>query len=162
MIQYKKIEARPSRGWIYLPDDRFQRQMSRMRALDDRCPHLDGAAQYRLYSKPCWIKLCQPQTFVTDSQSLIEGMYLPTTIVESLLLANTQTGTAMGGHLTSENVDRYLNPSTFTALVADGWIGSQDIGTEAVKEQVRLSLASRHSTTVGIDYRPRPLGNSRT
>lgn len=145
LVQYKAVK-RDGDDWYYRPsgDRHISRQLDRMRAVDQKC--LQSAAQdddYRLSAAPCWIKLCRSDDVIPRTDELIRGMYLTRAYFERL--KDDPDTPCRGNHgavrFSYGTVPRYLDNTTFTQLVADGWIGSSGSGTSLIKEQIKASRA---------------------
>jgi hypothetical protein len=161
LVQYKKLErATAQDDWGYRPDARLRDQIRRMREIDEDASLSGDDRDYRLFYKPCWVKLCKPRPIVNDSDELIEGMYLPREVIERLIDDPSTKGPRGGTRLTYGNVPRYFTNSTFTSLVGDGWVGSSGVGTDLIQRLIREALADDNSTVVGIHTTQRPPGNS--
>jgi hypothetical protein len=159
LVQYKKF-ASEADGWVYRPDDRLSDQLQRMQVIDVECgPGLE-LQDIRLYPRPCFLKICKPVPFVADSVDLVDGQYLTREHFELALDSRVSVGPRGGRRIKDTTAPRHLNNSTFTTLLAQGWIGSAGTGTEYVREQVWRSLADRGSVVVGAHFGDQRLGNS--
>jgi hypothetical protein len=160
LVQYKKLERGSHLDdWGYRPDDSFVDQLRRMREIDDASTESDHP-DYRIFYKPCWVKLAKEQAFVNDTDDLIHGMYLPREVVERLIDDPSTAGPHGGTRLTYDNVPRYLNNTTFTNLVGDGWIGSSGTGTDLILKLIVDALDGDRVAVVGIHRTKLPPGNS--
>ena len=130
-----------------------------MKEIDDKCLPGTGIFDLRLHHKPCFIKLCEPTPFEYDSVDRIKGTYLAREHFEIVLQASATDG-ARGERLIGEaTAPRHLNNSTFTTLLAQGWIGSCGIGNNFVRQQAQLSLERRGALVFGLHTSTQPLGN---
>ena len=155
LVQYKKMRREPigTRGALfYRPDDQLAVELDRMGEVDSLCVAPPG--EFRLLSKACWLKLCDPDSRIEDPAALIKGMYFAREHLEELLTScrGPRNGTRIG----YDNVQRYLNNTMFTDLVADGWIGSHGPATTEIGRLIRESLETGHAVVVGIQSDPRP------
>ncbi|MEV7565187.1 hypothetical protein [Streptomyces tanashiensis] len=142
MIQYKRMSKGRASEWRYYPnsDSNLADQLERMRAIDDECEKLTREVDdYRLSSKPSWIKLCQGDSLMSDARSLAPGMYLAREHFDQLHSRSQTPGNPRS--FSRKTVDRYLDNTEFTDLVAGGWIGTTGFGTKGVKRQLELSLS---------------------
>jgi hypothetical protein len=149
LVQYKKMrpDSKGGKGrQYYRPDEGLDKELRRMRAVDELCGPVAG--EFRLYPMPCWMKLCDPDPRIDDQAALIKGMYLAREHFEELM--NTCKGPQGGIRFGYDNVSRYLNNTTFTDLVRDGWIGSRGPATKEIQRLIRASLDSGKAVVVGI------------
>lgn len=159
MIQYKRMRQEGNR-WVYRRDPNIDRELERMRDVDENCMKKDSSLDLRLVHTPCLVKLCRHEPFRMNSSSLISGMYLTREHFEDLLYSPSATGPKGGVRILEEEVPRYLNNTTATTLIKDGWIGSRGMGTEFVADYIRRAL-SRGSVVAGFHLGPQPMGNQR-
>ncbi|MGW4725207.1 hypothetical protein [Streptomyces sp. NPDC004291] len=143
MVQYKRMSKRSGTSdWHYYPnsDSNLSDQLVRMRAIDSECDNIRRSVDdYRLSAKPSWIKLCQGDSLISDARSLAPGMYLAREHFDQLYGKSQTPGTPRS--FSRKTVDRYLDNTEFTELVAGGWVGTTGLGTEGVKRQLELSLS---------------------
>jgi hypothetical protein len=175
LIQYKKMSKEGGHGeklskgdrsseWGYRPDKNLVGELQRMKQIDDLCLAEEVSrkvSECRLLPTPSFVKLCEAQSLVIDSSEWIKGMYLPGKLFADLLQAPQTRGPRGGVRLTYRNVGRWLNATTFTTLISDGWIGSRGVGTEHIKAIVDQSLRTGRAVMVGVHSSDRPLGNSK-
>lgn len=163
LVQYKRMHRSESEAeWGYRPDQQMDLELDRMRSVDEKCTEARrGDYSYRLVAEPCWVKLCEARPLVVDSSDLIPGMYLPRATFEYLLQQPEVIGPRGGKLLTYTNVPRYLNNTTFTTLVADGWIGTTGAGTELIEEQINASMQAGRAAVVGVHSSDHLPGNRR-
>lgn len=160
LVQYKKMRQDSEKRWFYWPDGELNSQLTRMRAVDDRCA-AQAYGAYRLLATPCFIKLCETQALNIEQDQLLPGMYLPRLYFENLLADPSRRGSRGGNPIGYENVDPYLTNTLFIRLVREGLIGSTSAGPDAVTEQIRLSLDAGHSVVFGA-HRGRRIRHSRS
>jgi len=164
MVQYKKMTFEKG-GLGYRPDEGLRKELKLMRKIDELCRATEtrqSITEFRLLPTPCFLKLCEPQSLVVSSSEWIKGMYLAREHFESILRAPQSKGPRGGVRLSYGNVPRYLNATTFTTLVKDGWIGSRGAGTEHIKRIVHKSLTSGRAIMIGMHASDKPLGNGRS
>jgi hypothetical protein len=163
LVQYKKMAMeKGATEWRYRPDKNLRAELDRMRDVDDLCRSIEKErqiAEFRLLPTPCMVKLCEAQSLVMDSSQWIQGMYLAREQFEDALAAPTSKGPRGGVRLTYSNVGRYLNATTFTTLLKDGWIGSRGTGTEHIERIVDQILETGRAAMVGVHDTAKPLGN---
>lgn len=157
LVQYKRIDPQDG-GYRPTSDRNLDSELKRMGDIDRTCGESGGTA-VRLLPTPCLVKICESQTIVTQSADLIEGMYLAREHFEQLLASDETTGPRGGVVLSKATVRRYLNNTTFTTLVRDGWIGSRETGSDYVASRVRESLTSGRAVVVGLHQTVRAPGN---
>lgn len=144
-VQYKKMgQVGAGRSeWGYRPDGDLDDQLKRMRQVEEACMRLeqDPPADYRFVHQPCWIKFCKSEQVAPKGDALIGGMYLTREHVEWLrgrpgLATGPKGGELFGYH----TVPRYLDNTTFTQLVQDGWIGTRGRASDIIQAQIKASL----------------------
>lgn len=156
MVQYKRFVDENGTA-IYRPgnDGSFEREMKRMRAVDARIerrttePYLHG--DFRLYDRPCWVKICRPQPFVENADDLVAGMYLPLRYFDALVASDEAKGPRGAVGITYERAPRYLDNTTFTKLVGNGWCGSAGTSTDDLSDLVESSLNGNRSVVVAVE-----------
>lgn len=146
LVQYKKLIKKDG-DWSYHPArdrDNLEKELARMRDVAAMCEKVtDENDAYRLHSDPCWFKLCRAESTIPRTDELVQGMYLPRAYFDQLLNAphSPLRGSRGGLRFGYQTVPRYLDNTTFSGLVQDGWIGSTGRATEIVQAQIRASHA---------------------
>ncbi|WP_189822665.1 hypothetical protein [Streptomyces finlayi] len=141
LVQYKRMTREGNSEWKYYPngDENLKGQLERMRAIDDECGRLlKDSDDYRLNSKPSWLKLCHADSILMDAKTLTSGMYLAREYFDQLFTRANSAGQVRA--FSRKTVERYLDNTEFTELVAGGWIGSSGYGSAGVKKQLEVSL----------------------
>ncbi|MGH3903385.1 MAG: hypothetical protein ACRDTE_04210 [Pseudonocardiaceae bacterium] len=139
LVQYKKLDA--ERKGFYYPnsDTDLDKELARMRAVDrfaerQRRPGDD----FRILSRPSWLKLCHPQAFIPKTNDMIHGMYFAREHFEQLRhRLKTERGAVRFGF---QNVPSYLDNTMFVKLVENGLIGTAGTSTELVRQLVIRSF----------------------
>ncbi|MFJ7128283.1 hypothetical protein [Streptomyces sp. NPDC098101] len=143
MVQYKRMsKGSGASEWRYYPnnDSNLTEQLERMRAIDDECDKSKRTIDdYRLSARPSWIKLCQGDSLLPDAKSLTPGIYLAREHFDQLHRRFQTAGNPRS--FSRKTVDRYLDNTEFTDLVAGGWIGTTGLGSKGVQRQLELSLS---------------------
>jgi len=155
LVQYKKLKKsrRGSQETLsYRPDANLANELDRMRRVDALSHGAVGP--FRLLHTPCWLKLTEPRSVVSDPAELLPGMYFAREHFESLLLE--LRGPKGGVRIGYDNVSRYLNNTLFTDLVRDAWIGSRSVATEEIKRLVHQNLAGGRAVVFGVANGARP------
>ncbi|MFD1528940.1 hypothetical protein [Pseudonocardia aurantiaca] len=148
LLQYKRLvrESGQTKGAWYRPDKNIWAELERMAKVDELCGNVaDG--EFRLHGKACWVKLCDSDARVENSQDLVKGMYLAREYFEELLA--TLKGPRKGPRLGYDNVPRHINNTTFIQLVKDGWIGTRGTATRQLEDIVREVLQNRRVLVLG-------------
>jgi len=160
MVQYKDLtqDVLDSRK-VIRPDARLDAQLKRMRAVDDHCKPSSDPTDIRLHPKPCFLKLCDPQDVGGDSIDMIRGIYLTREHFEAVLGSPAARGPRGGRVINKMTPPRHLDNDMFTTLLRYGWIGSCNVGTDFVREQVSRSVSERGSVVIGAHLGNWPLGN---
>lgn len=133
LLQYKRMLPDHREGWSYRPNEDIAKQLQRMKAIDDECAKISNDP-LRLVGTPSMVKLCKTELVNNDSTELIKGMYLTRGQFSHLL--DICKGPRGGTLLTYGNVPRYLNNTTFTDLLRDGWIGTSGVASDYVKRRI--------------------------
>jgi hypothetical protein len=154
LVQYKPLEHKND-DWVYYPSDdgHIAGQLDRMRAVDAKCLQSMGPQDdYRLSVAPSWIKLCRTLEVIPRTDELIRGMYLTREYFEQL---KNHPSTPCRGEkgavkFAYSTVPRYLDNTTFSQLVSDGWIGSSGTGTDLIAEQVQACRDGKREPIVAF------------
>ena len=158
LVQYKRMSKRSvGSDWRYYPnsDSNLAEQLERMRAIDKECDRLRrGVDDYRLSAKPSWFKLCQGDSLLPDAKTLAPGMYLAREHFDQLHDKFQRPDSAKS--FSRKTVERYLDNTEFTDLVAGGWIGTTGFGTRGVQEQLELSLSGSREVVFAAVAGPSP------
>lgn len=126
-----------------------------MRAIDDECDKLRREIDdYRLCARPSWFKLCQGDSLLPDARSLTPGIYLAREHFDQLYQRFQTPGNARS--FGRKTIDRYLDNTEFTDLVAGGWIGTTGFGTQGVQRQLELSLSGSREVVFAAVTGPSP------
>ncbi|MBQ0985862.1 hypothetical protein KBZ10_15320 [Streptomyces sp. F63] len=173
MVQYKRMRQ-SGPGWVYWHDATGERELKRMEAVDAECEAEEEWARAsqkgsttlgdpRLVPTPSMVKLCRTTPFMMNSAALIPGMYLTREHFWELLQRPEADGPSGGTRIIEESVPRYLNNTTFTTLLRDGWIGTRGTAWDYVIHLIRESLSAGGpgSVVVGMHRSEVPPGNRR-
>lgn len=141
LVQYKKLAERGLNDWYHYVDGDLLDELDRLRAIDKRS---DGEASpdddFRLAQRPGWFKFCQGRNVLPQDAGLVGAMYLPAAYLDQLINTGALAGPRNGTVVSYRTIPRYLETTQFTALVADGWIGTSGKATSLVHEQITESL----------------------
>lgn len=150
-IQYKMLQREGSKqvpAWRYRPDKQFDEESSRMRlartkfkVVSPNTPDL-----YRFCQDPFFFKLCRRQQLKVNSGQLASGVYLNLThcdLVLSGLFSNAARILEPG-----KNVDRWLNRTLFTDLIARGWVGTNNVTPEILEHYIADAIDSGRSVLI--------------
>lgn len=147
LVQYKKLV-----GDTTAVDDRFRRQLARMRLIDALGASPQKSADYRLGSRTsCFVKLARSQEFDPTADQMMQGMYLPLDFVDLLLADGSATGARGGASLGYGNVDRHLTNTQFTQLLGAGWIGTTGVTLQQLRDIARQTLDDGRSVVLAAD-----------
>ncbi|WP_335983896.1 hypothetical protein [Streptomyces sp. CA2R106] len=173
MVQYKRMRQSGGR-WVYWYDGTGERELKRMEAVDIECTAEDDRARTRhqhsrtlgdprLVTTPSMVKLCRTVPFMMNSAALIPGMYLTREHFWELLQRPESGGPSGGTRVVEDSVPRYLNNTTFTTLLRDGWIGTRGTSWNYIIDLIResLSVGGSGSVVVGVHRSEVPPGNRR-
>lgn len=162
LVQYKRM-TQESRGWVYRHGPTGERELERMTEVDKNCQRQDDAIDPRLLTTPCMVKLCRATPFLMNSAAHIPGMYLSRAHFGALLRSPDAVGPKQGVRILERDIPRYLNNTTFTTLLKDGWIGTRGTSSDYVIDLIRQSLSNEGpgSVVVGVHRSVTPPGNRR-
>ncbi|MGW9636483.1 hypothetical protein [Nocardiopsis alba] len=159
MLQYKTFQE-TQEGLYSSVDDRFLKQLKRMREVDedfrDTTPR---SLDIRLVDTPCFVKLCAPQTRMPSTPDLVAGMYFTREHFEIVHEHAEDLGHKTGKRIRQKSIPRYLNGTDFISLLSNGWIGSRGTGTDRLYEQLDVSMAEGRSVVLGTHLDGLPLMN---
>ena len=151
LVQYKRMKHEPRSGWGYRPDANHEAELERMRQIPAEPAIPSDVLSYRLNPGACFFKMCESTDFDPYSKLLIPGMYLPLEYLEaSADAAQGPLGGAVFGYST---MPRHLNTTQFVQLVQDGWVGSADEVSDALREYVPARLRDGRSLVLAVGRR---------
>lgn len=147
LIQYKRM-VKDGETLVYRPTDRsYTDEINRMEEFQ-RLNTITSNLQlvdYRLCPEFFYFKLCPAIIKEPLSTQMIPGMYLPLQYWNLLMVSDSTIGAKGGRKISYENNTRYINNTLFVELMQNGWIGSQVSNTDAITEQIRISLDAGNS-----------------
>ncbi|MBF6352876.1 hypothetical protein IU448_28265 [Nocardia flavorosea] len=135
LVQYKRME-KENAVWRYRVDDHFRDQLSKMRDLDSACAKVADRSDFRLTAEPGFVKICKLESFDIDSLSVVSGMCMPRAQVELHIGKFKETGKS--AVFSYETVKDYMTSTLFSQLVAYGYVGSSDVGTDIVSREIEM------------------------
>jgi hypothetical protein len=142
LLQYKMMQKRGSsaaRDWQYSVDRKLRKQltaMSRAAALMQRAPASPmPIGDWRLTEELFFWKFCEATRVSDSEQSLVHGITLSRSHLESFLQLQESQGPGGGRRIGYESCKRYLTTSQFVELARAGWIGGGQ-GARAVLERL--------------------------
>ena len=153
IVQYKTMEQEPGGARFRLPNAKLANELQRMETLWNQLQDCDadsGLGGYRLTADPCFLKLCPRVVFDPDSVGLIRGMYIPLGYWHRLVVDPNIFGPRGGRAVTFDNVGRYLNNTSFSELVASGWIGTTVPQTAILDSVIRDIVATGRTVTIAV------------
>jgi hypothetical protein len=157
LVQYKRMSKKGTSEWRYYPnsDSNLTQQLERMRAIDKECERLQSDTDdYRLSARPSWFKLCQGDSLMLDARTLAPGMYLAREHFDRIYRKFQAPGNSKS--FSRKTVERYLDNTEFTDLVAGGWIGTSGFGSRGVQQQLELSLDGSREVVFAAVSGPSP------
>jgi hypothetical protein len=111
---------------------------------------MTGLGGFRLKDNPFFLKLCPRIVFDPDDASLIKGMYIPLEYWRRLETDPSLKGHLDGRAVTFDNVGRYLNNTSFSELVAGGWIGTTAPQTGILDPIIRQIVETERTVTIAV------------
>ena len=147
MVQYKKLIKDTSPV-----DDRFHRQLARMRRVVTLGSTPKKSVDYRLGPRTsCFVKLVHAREFDPTADRMMKGMYLPLEFVDLVLADGTATGSRGSATLGYENVSRHLTDTQFTQLRGAGWIGTTGVTRQQLLDTAKETLTDQRSLVLAAD-----------
>ena len=154
IVQYKAMEMAPNEGAIFrLPNANLSDEITRMEGILVRlrqCSANTASGGYRLMENPFFLKLCPRLIFNPDDVALIKGMYLPLGYWRLLETDPILVGPKGGRRITFENVRRYLDNTSFVALMSKGWIGTTPTQSQLLENIIRVVIQSNRTLTIAV------------
>ncbi len=155
LVQYKRMKREAPDGGAsslgYRPDAQMNDEIARMREIDlSFGSSADGS--FRLYDRPCWIKLCDPTAAFENPRALIKGMYFTREHFEELL-TTVPRGPKGGVRIGYATAARHINNTMFADLVRDAWVGTRGTGTTELGQLISQTLADRRALVFGAGLR---------
>ncbi|MFD0486114.1 hypothetical protein [Saccharopolyspora erythraea] len=151
LVQYKKLNSAKNGSYYPSKDGNLDRELERMREVDKRTEggHREEG-EFRLYSKPSWIKICYPNPNVPSSCDMAHGMYLAREHFEQLRVDERLKGSGGGVSFGYKNVPSYLDNTMFIRLTETGLIGTSGASTDFLHEVIWRSFDEGKSLAVGM------------
>ncbi len=145
LVQYKRMEREAGENAVFRPNDQFEEELTRMRALvfDEREPA--APVGFRLDASCCYLKLCPSVAKETPVGSLVGGMYIPLAYWDVLAASPQALGPRGGVAISHDNAGRYFDNTQFVSLIQDGWVGSRGLTSEQITEVIRSGLDAERS-----------------
>jgi hypothetical protein len=153
IVQYKAMEDESGTPRFRLPNAQLAEEIERMEKLWaplQNCPPDGGLGGFRLKDNPFFLKLCPRITFDPDDASLIKGMYIPLEYWRRLETDPSIEGRFHGRGVTFYNVGRYFNNTSFSELVAGGWIGTTAPQTGILDAVIRQIVETGRTVTIAV------------
>lgn len=149
LVQYKRMNAAsPSRGHTYYPDGQLRKEIERFKHLPES-PKATTADDWRITRDAFYVKLVRADMAKPADHSLVQGMYLPLSLVD-LLLAESAAGSRAKGW-SMETISTYLSNGEFLMLAKQGYVGTSGGATDALKEIVVQSFNAHRGLVVVAD-----------
>lgn len=151
-VQYKMLKGVDGEEG-YRPDEQLDIEISRMDkaalalakyAPDTSC---DG---YRLGSDPFFLKFCS-KLLSHDSTSHVPGFYVPVSYWKRLALDPRVKGPRGGTIVHKETFGRYFSPTSFTDMVAKGWVGTSSVQYQALVEYLADAMRGKRGIVLAIE-----------
>ena len=100
---------------------------------------LPGAKQYRLANEPFFFKFCPRTIQKLNDGILFRGHYVSFDYLQQLTL-EIQAKSPSRKSITPDIIERWLTRTLFAKLVADGWIGTNQVTDTALQSYVEGSI----------------------
>ncbi len=151
LVQYKRLTGNPNPVFRPNNDPNLERELERMRAFRGTSKSAaSNYLSYRLNDNPFFLKLCKAQSSGDWNGRMLPGMYFPLDMWDLLMNTDYVKGPRGGQRVSFESAPRRLSNSEFTALVAKGWIGTNELDTERLNNLLVELLASNHSVVAAV------------
>jgi hypothetical protein len=155
LVQYKLMREE-SGHMLYRPDSQLRVELARMDHFYTSHKVNSGIQahnEYRLNDDGFMLKLVPNKGLIPSSGELIKGMYLPREYVHFLLSPQGPKGSGGGIQFTFDNAPRYLDNSTFSASVHDGWIGTRGVQSQSIKNMIKHYYETGRSLLLSYETR---------
>ncbi|MFY9143119.1 hypothetical protein [Sulfuricurvum sp.] len=140
LIQYKLMEKENDGSFVYRPNKQFDEEINRMNTFNARITssnNIKSDKDMRLNNNGFMMKLTPNKGFEALGNELISGMYLTLDYANFLISPNGPKGKKGGRLISYDNAPRYLNNSDFIRLVNQGWIGTNTIQSNKIKDLIK-------------------------
>jgi len=148
LVQYKRMSEDRRGSAEYRPgnDSSHEKEVERMLKAEEFLkaqPKGEDAntSDFRLSSRPFYVKLCEPKAKAALDAGMVSGMYVPLELWRRLLDAPEARGPRGGVVITWDNCLRRFNNGEFTNLLRNGWIGSAAGESKALSRIVEQVLS---------------------
>ena len=151
MVQYKRMSGQSGGKAAYRPsaDKNYEPELSRMSTIEEELMAnsevpIGKHAEFRLSSRPFFVKLCESKAKAALDEGMVSGMYIPLQLWQGFLTSADAKGKRGGISIGWDNAPRHFNNSEFTWLLRQGWIGSSGRQSTLLSEIVAAVLESDH------------------
>jgi len=155
LIQYKlMIESKKEKKYIYRPNKQLKDELRRMDEFNEQfvsSADLKSHEDYRLNSDGFMLKLVPNYGLKVAAGELIKGMYLPRAYIDFLLGPKGPKGPKGGPIITFYNSPRYMTNTEFIQLVNRGWIGTQNLQSNALNELIKQFYESNKAVFIAYE-----------
>jgi hypothetical protein len=144
MIQYKAMKIQGKGQSVHNSTTQLLEEIRRMHVVRDiirkRCGvSFNAPSGYRLHDSPFFFKFVPHIVFEAGSKEMLPGLFIPS---DYCLYVMEKWGQVTGA-------ERHLSNTDFIQLVRGGWIGTTDLGTKIIEEEMGEVVAqSRKSGNV--------------
>ncbi|RLA83537.1 MAG: hypothetical protein DRG78_04040 [Epsilonproteobacteria bacterium] len=155
LIQYKLMSKEKGSSFIYRPDKQLDDEIKRMNTFNTKiasCNTIKNHKDMRLSNNGFMLKLTPDRGFKPMGDELIAGMYLTLDYSNYLFGKDGPKGKNGGRLITYDNSPRYLNNSDFIKLLNKGWIGTNNIQSERIKELIKEFYETKRAVIFAHDY----------
>lgn len=152
MIQYKRL-LKENSGYVYRPnsDQNFKKEKILMERFESFLIKKKTTSWYRYNNEIFYFKLCKQDQKLSE-RTLSSGMYLPKKYFDFLIDSKITEGTKGGKLLSYENINNFLNNTTFINLMKTGLIGSNYDSFDEISNIIKEILETGKSVILS-DYR---------
>lgn len=153
MVQYKMLERENGSYVFRLPNSQISEEISRMDSIliTINNKYDNGSIKdYRINENPFFIKFCPRFDFRPDDIGLSKGWYLPLDYFKRLQNDLSIIGKNGGKKIDYSNVGRYLDNTSFKAIIENGWIGTNSNQSELLQNIIKYILENGKSAVIAI------------
>jgi hypothetical protein len=164
MVQYKAMEREGSTDVFRLPNADLTREIARMDRVFAELMNAtadESRDGFRLHQNPFFLKFCPRLVLNPDDKGLVHGMYLPLSYWKLTENHPALTGTRGGRLLTYKNVGRYMDNSSFAALVSGAWVGTTVTQSNQIEPIIREIVGSNRAVAIAIKRNDDPFAGVR-
>lgn len=159
LLQYKRMR-KDGDGWSYSisPSSNLKNQLAQMMEFQSLVEQSIVRASaippslwsYRLNEDPCYFKFCEHFRPNASDASLVPGITLSATHLNTFLTLPQARGIQGGTKVGYQNCPRYLNNTEFIQLARAGWIGGGQAYTNMMRDLLHANMEGGRTAMLAI------------